>query len=281
MKVILGGVRGTSCMAQPDFMTFGGETTSVLVEGDAGERVILDAGTGIRALGQRIENEGVASPLLLLITHYHLDHLIGLPSFSLLYRSGSKIQVASPVRGGRSVEEVIPQLMAQPYWPVQIEKLHASVEFLNWKEEVSKEPYRFGGLEVRWCPVHHPGGCTAYRVDEPRSGRSVVLATDLEWNLSTPAERKAFFHLCARPAHTSLLLFDGQFTRENYAQFTGWGHSAWEDAVDVAREVKAKLLLVIHHAPQSKDDRLALVERDVLAAMPNAHLGRCGMEVVL
>jgi ribonuclease BN (tRNA processing enzyme) len=281
MKVILGGVRGTSCIARPDFLTFGGDTTSVLVEGDAGDRILIDAGTGIRALGQRLEGQDGAPAPLLLFTHYHLDHLIGLPSLSLLYRSESRILIASPVRGGRSAQDVLPPFMAQPYWPVQMSELHASIEFMNWTEEASREAYRFGGLEVRWCPVHHPGGCTAYRIDEPRTGRSVVMATDIEWNLSTPEERQAFFHLCAQPAPASLLLFDGQFSRQNYGQFTGWGHSAWEDAVDAAREVKAKLLLVIHHAPQGTDAELAALERDVVAAMPNAHLGRCGMEVVL
>ncbi|MFH0952718.1 MAG: MBL fold metallo-hydrolase [Verrucomicrobiota bacterium] len=281
MKVILGGVRGTSCMSQPEYMRYGGDTTSVLVKGERGERVIIDAGTGVRRLGQVLEAEGADRPMLMLFTHYHLDHVIGLPSLSLLYRNEAKFEIASPPRGGHTAKEVLSQLIAQPYWPVQLEELHAALDFLPWADEASKDPYPFGKLAVRWCPVHHPGGCTAYRIDEPETGRSFVFATDVEWTLSTPAEREAFLRLCREPAPPSLLVFDGQFSRENYARFVGWGHSAWEDAVDAARAVKAKLLLVTHHAPQNNDERLERLDAQMTRELSDVKLARDGMEIVL
>lgn len=281
MKVILGGVRGTGCIAQPDFMKYGGETTSVLVEGEKGERIVLDAGTGARKLGQHLETQEAAGPILLLLTHYHLDHVVGLPSFGPLYRESFEVKVASPAHDGRAPKEVLSQLIAEPFWPVRLEDLHAKVDFLPWKDEASSSPFRLGGLDVRWCPVHHPGGCTAYRIDEPATKRAFVFATDIEWDASTPAERDAFLALCSEPRPASLLVFDGQFARENYGPFAGWGHSTWEDAVDVARASKAGLLLVTHHAPQSNDEHLDRVDNEVSRALNSAKLARDGMEVVL
>lgn len=280
MKVILGGVRGTSCMAQQDFIRYGGETTSVLVEGGGGERIILDAGTGIRKLGQRIEKGPIPSSILLLVTHYHLDHLMGLPSFSLLYRKEAGFVVASPRRNGRAVGDVLPQVMAQPYWPVQMEELHSTVEFRTLDGDNAAEPYRFGKLEVRWCAVHHPGGCTAYRVDEPGGG-GFVFATDVEWSLSSDAERKALLRLCREPSPARLLVMDGQFDRDGYPGFVGWGHSTWEDCVDVARESGVKILAVTHHSPSNDDDKLARIEKAVAAALPGSRLARDGMEISL
>ena len=281
MKVILGGVRGTSCIAQSDYMTYGGETTSVLVEGDAGERVIVDAGTGIRQLGQRIESGKAPPSILLLITHYHLDHIMGLPSLSLLYRGGTKFRVGSVRRSNLSARDVLPQIMAQPFWPVQMEDLESSFEFIDWPTEISVRPHAFGKLDIRWCSVRHPGGCTAYRIDEPATGKSFVFATDFEWGQSTPAEKQMFIRLCREPGPPDLLVLDGQFTRRQYPQFTGWGHSTWEDDVEIAREARARLLVVTHHAPQNPDNRLEMIEAELSREMPDAKLGRDGMEIAL
>ena len=281
MKVILGGVRGTSCIAQSDYMVYGGDTTSVLVEGEAGERVIIDAGTGIRQLGLRIEAGKVPPSILLLVTHYHLDHIMGLPSLSLLYRGGVKFRVGSVRRNNQSARDVLPQIMAQPFWPVQMEDLQSSFEFIDWPTELSVRPYAFQNLEIRWCSVRHPGGCTAYRIDERSTGKSFVFATDFEWGQSTPAEKQMFIQLCREPGPPGLLVLDGQYTRAQYPQFTGWGHSAWEDCVGIAREARARLLVVTHHAPQNTDNRLEMIESELVQEMPDAKLGRDGMEIAL
>ena len=281
MKVVFGGVRGTSCVAQPEFARFGGDTTSLLVEGSAGGHILIDAGTGIRQLGERIAEAGDPSRALLLITHYHLDHVMGLPSLPLLYRPDASVWMASPPRAGRAVEKVVRQLMAQPYWPVQMEDLHATIRFLKWKDVASKKPFRFGEFDVRWCPVHHPGGCTAYRVDEWGSGASLVFATDIEWALSSPKEKGDFLKLCTEPAPAGLLVMDGQFNRRGYAPFKGWGHSTWEDTVDVARETGVGALLITHHAPENSDQQLRNLEGIVRKTFARAGLARVGQEIVL
>ena len=274
MRLILGGVRGTNPVSQPDFMKYGGETTSILVEGEGGERILVDAGTGVRVLGDRIAAVAQTSSVLLLMTHYHLDHVMGLPSLPLIYNQRWTIRVAAPDHNGFRVDEVMPQIMAKPYWPLQVEHLESFIQFTRLPDPVSKEPIRHGGLEVRWCPVHHPGGCTAYRVDEPITGESFVIATDVEWQLSTDEEKQQLLHLCRHPSPASVLVMDGQITPDEYEAYKGWGHSTWKDAADVARLVQCGRLLVTHHAPYNDDGTLKDIDLRLGKYLKGASLGR-------
>jgi ribonuclease BN (tRNA processing enzyme) len=278
MKLIIGGVRGTNPVGQPDYMKYGGETTSFLVEGDAGERVLIDAGTGTRKLGQHLEQTHKAADVLLLLTHYHLDHVMGLPSLSLIYKEHWTIEIASPVRQGLRVDEVMPRIFNKPFWPLQVEELGSHVRFKTLDSETSLAPLRYGKLEIRWCPLHHPGGSTAYRIDEPASGASLVIATDMEWAESSPTEQSNLLKLAD---HASLLAMDGQFTPEDYAEHRGWGHSTWKECCDVARHAAVEKLLVTHHAPSRNDDALANVEDDLRACCPAAALAREGLEITV
>ena len=281
MKIIFGGVRGTSSISHVEFYRYGGQTTCVLIEGKKGDRILIDAGTGIQEVAPRLQKSPPKEPLVMLITHYHLDHIIGLPSFPLLYQKGVRIQMASPRRNDRSIEDVLPPLMSEPYWPVGMKDVQAKIDFLNWADPEGAYPHRFGDLEVGWCPVHHPGGCTAYRVNERSTGLSMVFATDVEWGLATRSERRSFINMCSAPKRADLLVFDGQFSRKNYPPFKGWGHSTWEDAVDIATETKIRRLRVTHHAPQNDDATLDLIEKELRARMPSAELARSGMEIEL
>jgi len=281
MKVTLFGVRGTSPVIGPEFREYGGETTSILVEGEGGEMVVIDAGTGLRKIGDRLLAKSAAPSLLLLMTHYHLDHVVGLPSFSPLYNGNWRISAAAPIMDNRSVDEVLERIFADPFWPLQVDTLPARLDFVTLPGDISDKPFIYGGLEIRWTLLHHPGGATAYRVDDPATGGSFVFATDVEWEDSSAEEKKAFVTLCAEPFPPDLLVFDGQFTRENYDKFRGWGHSSWQTAVEVSRQVKAKRLLITHHDPSSNDEVLNEIEKQLAHTHPEANLARDGMEFVL
>lgn len=279
MKLIIGGCRGTSPVAQPEFMKYGGDTTSFLIEGAGGERVIVDAGTGVRRLGQRLDADRKLSSLLMLFTHYHLDHVAGLPSLQLIYSPRWTIEMASPNRGAYSIREVIPRVMHKPFWPLQVEDLESRIQFTNLRGAVSTTPRVFGGLQIRWCAVQHPDGCTAYRIDEPATNSSCVIATDIEWGLSDAVQRAQFMKLCSGPSPASLLVMDGQHDAAEYAKFKGWGHSAWQDCVAIAREAGIARLLVSHHAPMKDDAELAKRDAAITRAWPRARLAREGDEV--
>jgi phosphoribosyl 1,2-cyclic phosphodiesterase len=282
MKITFYGVRGTSPVTQPDFAKYGGETTSILVEGEGGELIAVDAGTGLRNLGRDLEATGRdGRELLFLMTHYHLDHLMGLPAFAPLYREGTSLNIAAPRREGRTPKTVISRIFSAPLWPLQIDRIPARIEFLTLPAASAAAPLARGGLRVTWAPLHHPGGSTAYRFDEPATGASFVFATDVEWGESTPAERKAFLRLGGDPAPPGLLAFDGQYGKTEYPRFRGWGHSAREDAAEAARLVGAKRLLVTHHDPGKDDRALAAAEQELVRAHPAARLAREGMTIEL
>lgn len=277
MKVTFFGVRGTSPVIGQEFREYGGETTSVLVEGERGEKIVFDAGTGLRNIGERLLKEEVDPSLLLLMSHYHLDHVVGLPSFSPFYNGDWRITAAAPIMDGRSVDEVLDRVFAEPFWPLQVETLPARFDFLT----LSNGPLRWGGLTIRWAPLHHPGGATAYRIDEPATNASFVFATDVEWNESTDAEMEAFKNLCADPAPPDLLVFDGQYSDDNYGTYRGWGHGTWQTAAAVAGAVQAERLLVTHHDPAHDDNYLDEIERKLKEMLPSGALARAGMEVII
>lgn len=283
MRVVLGGVRGTAPVSHPDFSLFGGATTCVLVADRAGHRIVLDAGTGLQRLAPEFEiTQGRIAPLMLL-THYHLDHLMGLPSFPLLYDADAEIIIAAPLREGITAQRAVERLIAAPFWPVGF---RARQQYLVLPQDSGDRPFQYGPFEVRWCAVHHPNGCHAYRIDELDSGRSMVFATDLEWGASNAAERQALLALCRYPRPLDLLIMDGQFDSATGARFRGWGHSAWQEAVGVAKAAAARHLVVTHHAPDANDDLLAQREQHLLGAagqagLPKAWLAREGMTIAL
>jgi ribonuclease BN (tRNA processing enzyme) len=282
MKVTFYGVRGTAPVTGPDFAEYGGETTSILVEGAGGELIAVDAGTGLRILGRDLgKKSSDGSKLLFLMTHYHLDHLMGLPAFSPLYREGTRLTIAAPLRKGREPKTVISRIFSAPLWPLQIDNIPARIEFRTLAETSAAGPLSRGGLRVRWTSLHHPGGSTAYRFDEPATGTSFVFATDVEWRESSPAEQEALIKLCREPGPCGLLVSDGQYGEEEYPRFRGWGHSTRQDAVEVARRAGARKLLVTHHDPSGSDRALAEAEKQLARNLRSARLAREGVTVRL
>lgn len=230
MKIFLGGARGSSPVSGADVARYGGDTFSLLAEGRDGAQILVDAGSGTRNVRGRLRAGGTV-----FFTHTHLDHLIGLP---LLKKEDWPARLISP-RGG--LEAILARVFSPPVWPVKL----PAAEF-----PVPAEPMDVGGLRVSWQSVAHPDGCVSYRVDEPATGASVVVATDIEWPVMTPRAQDAFA-LFARG--TDLLVFDSQYRPAEYAAHKGWGHSAWTDAVEAARRTGARKLWLMHHAPGRTD----------------------------
>ncbi|MCX7819596.1 MAG: MBL fold metallo-hydrolase [Kiritimatiellae bacterium] len=275
MKVVFGGVRGSYPTADADHLRYGGDTTCIAIEGTGGERLIIDAGTGVRRLSASLGR--ASDPLTVLFTHYHLDHIAGLPLLGALYQRGREVTLAAPLLGGRAVADVLPNLFGPPFWPVGLHHIGAQLRF----ETLTAAPLVVGRLEVRWCAVEHQGGCVAYRVDE-REGGALVFATDIEWAAAGEDRRREFLRFCRTPSPASLLCFDGAYTDAEYAGRRGWGHSTWSEAVAVARAAGVAQLRVIHHAPEHDDAALDAIEHQVRAAVgEGAALAREGEELVV
>jgi len=260
MKLLFGGVRGSNSRSGAAYTRFGGDTTSVALVGAAGEPVVIDLGSGVQAVNRWLPAGTTQRSLLALFTHYHLDHVMGIGGFAPLYDPAWSIEFAAPLHGKLSVEKVVTQLLAFPFWPLTVKKIGADIGFRNLPADPEKDddhlPFTFGGLEIRHCPVHHPDGCTAYRIDELASGGSVIFATDMEWRRSRPEEQAAFLALCRAGTPVQTLVMDGRFTGAEYEAHSGWGHSSLDAAVAIAQEVGAARLLITHHSPENDDERL-------------------------
>jgi len=274
LQVTLGGVRGSVPVSHPDFVRYGGATTSVLVDAGNAGCLVLDAGTGIRSFHERLAVAGAAQPVLLLLTHFHMDHLIGLPAFAPLYDPAWRVLLAAPLCGGMSAGRAVRRLVGPPFWPVRI---GARVRNVTLPVPCGTVPFRHGPFDVRWCAVHHTGGCYAYRVDVRDTGASLVFATDVEWGGSRARERAALLRLCRTPKPADVLIFEGPDDGKSRA---GWGHSAWQDAVQVAQTTGAGLLVVTHFSPDDDDATLARREKRLRAVLPQARFGRQGMRMI-
>jgi len=278
MKLTCGGARGSWPVSASGYQTYGGDTTAILIEGATGETILIDAGTGIAGLGKIVSGRREKAPVLLLFTHYHLDHVAGLPTLELLYDETARIDVRGPEILGLSVREALVRVLTRPLWPFELKDYPAEIHWSTFDTD-KQGSWDFGALTIRSCPLHHHEGCVAYRIDEKASGGSCVLATDVEWQRSSPEGQERFLALCRSPGPAGLLVFDGHWPPDTYERFAGWGHSTWRDALSVAREVGAGSLLLTHHAPEQDDTALADMERDLTSEMPAAAFLRAGMVI--
>jgi len=279
MRLFIGGMRGSQPAIGSGFDEFGGDTTSLLLVGSHGERLVLDAGTGMRAVaGQLAQTE--PGKVTVLFSHYHLDHLIGLTMNPLLYKAQWSFNFIGPTFADGGVRDAVTQLLAPPYWPVSWERMNAHIEFVALPRPDGCLTVR-QNLRVCGCPVPHPGGCVAYRIEDSISGKSVVFATDLEWEKRTPAEETAFRMLCTTPEPANLLVIDAHFGRVQREAFAGWGHTSWEDGLEIAASTGIPRVLLGHHAPAADDATLRALEQQVKDVSPGAALARAGQWIVI
>lgn len=281
MRLTIGGVRGSCPVAQPEFMNYGGETTAFLLEGKGGERILIDGGTGVRLLGRQLMQTPGTRSAWLFMTHYHLDHVVGLPMLPMLYSEDWELNIAAPDHNEVHMREIMARILDRPLWPLQVEDLKSGNSYHQLDGIASSRPFLCGGIEVRWCPLNHPGGSTAYRFDEPATGASVVIATDTEWELSTEGERSYLERLVTHPHPAEVLLMDGQYDAEEIGKFRGWGHTAWQQVVELASRWRVKRLLITHHDPTADDTMLDKRNMLIRSQTPWAGLARQGISYEL
>ena len=271
LRLFIGGMRGSRPVTGAAFEEFGGDTTSLLVVGSHGERLVLDAGTGMYAVARQLAEAGPGD-VTVLFSHYHLDHTVGLTMNPLFYQSGWSFRLLGPTFADGGVRDAVTRLLAPPYWPLPVERMSARVEFA----EVAAEEIHGGTLRVRSCPVPHPGGCLAYRIDDTGGGGSLVFATDLEWQKRTAADETAFLTMCRTPRPADMLIIDAHFARSSAKAFAGWGHSTWEDDLEIAQSAGVPRVLLGHHNPDAQDKALRALEQQVKKCSPGAALARAG-----
>lgn len=236
------GVRGSTPTPVVGNLGYGGNTPCVSVESGPDELLIFDAGSGIRALGAEIMRRTTLPKLLhIFFTHFHWDHVQGLPFFAPLYREDMRV-VFHSAREAAELRAILGRQMATPFFPVDFGALPSQVEF----RQIANEPIGVSDCSVQGFPLHHPQGAQGYRITDGR--KSIVLATDHEHgDLSIDGELRRV----ARDA--DVLIYDAQYTPAEYSQRKGWGHGTWQEATNVARDAQVGKLILFHHDPDHDD----------------------------
>ncbi|HSF32958.1 MAG TPA: MBL fold metallo-hydrolase [Candidatus Tectomicrobia bacterium] len=250
MRVTLWGTRGSLAAPGSETVRYGGNTSCVEVRGDDGTLIVLDAGTGIRRLGEALRGE--VRRIHLLLTHLHMDHIQGLGFFEPLNHSGQEVHIWGPPSTTLDLRSRLARYLSPPLFPVRFRDLPCRLMF----HDVPLGSFAIGSLQVAAAPVIHPGPTVGYRITE--DGVSLAYLPDHEPALGArrfPGEPDwtSGLELAAR---VDLLIHDAQYTAAEYPHHVGWGHSAIPDAIAFAAKAGAKRLVPFHHHPGHADQLL-------------------------
>lgn len=261
------GVRGSVPVPGRSTVRYGGNTACIEVRYQA-ERVILDAGTGIRLLGQQLirEPNHRDARISILLSHTHWDHIQGFPFFAPAYQARQRIRIFG-IHGSRAgLLRTISATMESPYFPVALPQMPSHITV----EEVTRSSFRLGSFRVHLAPLHHPGGGVAYRLDTPAGSIAYVPDHEITSGPSPhPHPGTAVRQLIDR---VDLLIHDAQYTAAEYRSRQGWGHSAFPAVVHQAIDARVRHLVLFHHDPRRTDaalDRLLSQARSLVRTHPN------------
>ncbi len=249
-KLVFWGVRGSTPTLERDTWRFGGNTPCLELTTSAGTRFILDCGTGLRTLGNRWAHSngefGIEAHVL--VTHYHWDHIQGIPFFLPFFEPQNRFHFysfQSKFLGPDTLRQVLESQLASPYFPVDVSMMAAARSF---REVTGGEWWEVEGTRISAAWLNHPQGCLGYRFET--TAGSVVYATDTE--PGAPEFDKGLREF----AHgADVLIYDAQYSPEQIASTRkGWGHSSWLEGVKIARDSKVRNLVLFHHNPDSSDN---------------------------
>jgi phosphoribosyl 1,2-cyclic phosphodiesterase len=293
-SVRIWGDRGSIPCPGPDTVIFGGNTSCLEIRAD--ERLlIVDLGTGIRALGERLMADDFKKGPIdadIFISHTHWDHIMGFPMFGPIFVPTTKLRIYSPVSfdDEESLESIIGNQLSFRYWPVRLSELSAHIEYIRLKQTFLDLG---GGLTVTTKYLNHPLLCLGYRFEY--QGKSIVTAYDTEpfHNIFPTDPQDPSYNedaaregeLAAREENNNilnfirnadLLFYDTQYTAGEYADHLGWGHSTYESAIDNASKGDVKKLVCFHHDPKRTDAELSALEKKYQAALA----GKTSLQIV-
>jgi phosphoribosyl 1,2-cyclic phosphodiesterase len=276
-KLSFWGVRGSTPTVDPATWRFGGNTPCLELIAPDGTQFILDCGTGLRMLGSRwtASSASPSAETHIFVTHYHWDHIQGIPFFSPLYAENNEFQFysfRSKFLGRDSLKQVFEAQMALPYFPVDLSAMNAKRKF---KEVAGGDAFtiRENKITARW--LNHPQGCLGFRIETPAG--TVAYATDNE-----PGDPKLDESLRELAKGADIFINDAQYTPEQLASTRrGWGHSSWLEGVRVAREVGAKTLVLFHHDPDSTDRMVDSILRQARDEFDSVFAASEGMVISL
>jgi phosphoribosyl 1,2-cyclic phosphodiesterase len=266
------GVRGSTPTPQVENLTFGGNTSCVEIRTAQNESLIFDAGSGIRNLGQTLMKEAQGKPIdvKLFLTHFHWDHIQGMPFFAPIYGPKNTVSFYTGLTG-RPLQETLEGQMAKPYFPVDFDQVAAKRDFHTIDRG---ESFETGGVKVIPFPLNHPQNASGYRIEI--GDKVIVYATDYEHGHPVLDQTVREYAQGA-----DILICDAQYTPEEYEKHHGWGHSTWRNAVHIARDSAVRQLFLFHHDPTHDDQQMMRITEDARMQFENTTAAWEGFVAVL
>ena len=255
------GCRGSMAVCRDGFSLFGGDTSCYMVQADD-ETIFLDAGSGLTAAPAVCPKAPV-----LLLSHLHLDHVMGLGMYPGRSPAGEKPRLYVPFcYSNAQARAKIDRIFSPPLWPVSLDVCIGGIHILPMKRALE-----IGPVTIDRMPGNHPGGSMIYRLR--CGGKTIVFATDYEHG------EPSFSRLVDFARDADLLLYDAQFDEREYEERKGFGHSTAEKGLELMKNSGAKRLLLIHHNLTSSDS--ILLEREKSLPAVNVSYARQGQTIVL
>lgn len=266
------GVRGSIAAPGPGTVKYGGNTSCIEVRND-GHLTILDGGTGMRALGNELMADEGTLHADVLLTHTHFDHIAGIPFFKPFFLKGNSFRLcAGHLLPAHTLHEVLCEMMMAPLFPVPMDIMGADVSFHDF--QMGEDLTLRCGANVATRPLNHPNGATGYRLAVGNSVLCYVTDTEhkageLDGNIIELAQDADY------------LIYDSNYTEEEYKRYKGWGHSTWNAGADLADAAGVKTLIVFHHDPSHDDTFMDGIAKEADARRPGTLVAREGMKLAL
>ncbi len=265
MRLTTWGARGSIPVSGRQYLKYGGDTTCVELDTDGGETLILDAGNGIRALGDKhLRLPGKGKTVHLLLTHAHWDHLLGFPFYKPLYDKGTTIRIHGCTNAQRCVRSFLQDTMRAPYFPVDLNEVGATLIF----DDDCLTSFEIGDLHCQTFPLSHPNQGFGFRLTE--AGRSMAFFPDNELTFAHEGG-KTFDEYAEFVAGVDLLIHDAEYLPHEYQTFSrGWGHSVYLDTVRLAVRAGVGRLLLWHLNQERTDEQVDEMVRSARKAIDAA-----------
>lgn len=291
------GVRGSYTAPFPSHLGVGGNTSCVEIRADD-NILVCDAGTGIIPLGNELMRQDEIRNMLIILTHYHWDHVCGLPFFVPAFSPDWEIDFFGPGDHPGLIKKHISMQMQAPYFPVGTEAWLAQTNYL----QPQTEGFQHGPIKISFLSVHHPGITYGYRIEV--NGKIIVYASDNECKFIEKSikyradqlsdeEHELYKEMIEEEHEAELKLFkdadilihDAQYTPSDYEKKYGWGHSCYIDTIDLAIDANVKTLYLFHHDPNYDDHAIQAIHENSLAFIKEkksslvCHVAKEGMTV--
>lgn len=259
------GCRGSTPISRPDVIRYGGNTTCMLI--NAGNKnIIIDCGTGLLNLQDYFMKKG-SNTAHIFITHIHWDHIQAIAFFAPFFNKKNKFTIYGERRAEKGMREQISDILESPMFPIQVDSFQSNMKYVDIECGSS---YKINDLNVDTIRLRHPNICTGYKFTYEK--KSICIISDFEHG--KPEDDK-IYQLFAD--NCDILVYDSQYTEEEYPLKKGWGHSTWKKALFLAKQAHVKQLIMTHHDPLRKDLDLDILQQTVKQHMENAVFAKEGM----